>query len=120
VISLLADENFDRRIVRGILDRLPNTDVVYVQELGLSGIDDDDLLDRAAAMGRVLLTHDVQTLFGYAVDRITAGLSMPGVIEVRKATPIGVAVEELVIVTACGLPTDFQDQVLFLPLRSLR
>jgi hypothetical protein len=117
VIALLADENFDHTILRGVLGRLPDADVAHVQELGLSGIDDDELLDRAAAMGRVLLTHDFNTLIRYAVERVGDGRPMPGVIAVKKSLPIGVAVDELVLAIACGLAEDFENQIRFLPIR---
>jgi len=35
MISFLADEDFDGRIVRGIERRLPNLDIVRVQDVGL-------------------------------------------------------------------------------------
>jgi len=117
VIALLADENFDHTILRGVASRLPDSDVAHVQELGLSGVDDDDLLDRSAAMGRVVLTHDCNTLIRFAIERINAGLPMPGVIEVKKSLPIGVAVDELVLAIACGYAEDFENQIRFLPIR---
>jgi len=61
-----ADENFNNDIIRGLLRRKPDADVVRVQDLGLSGADDPTVLERVANEGRVLLTHNVSTITRYA------------------------------------------------------
>ncbi|HEY9693089.1 MAG TPA: DUF5615 family PIN-like protein [Oculatellaceae cyanobacterium] len=55
-MKFLADENFDNSIVRGLLRRKPDIDVVRVQDVGLSGTDDPTVLEWAAKENRVLLT----------------------------------------------------------------
>jgi hypothetical protein len=40
MLGLLADENLDANIVRGVLRRLPGIEVVRVQDVGLTGADD--------------------------------------------------------------------------------
>jgi predicted nuclease of predicted toxin-antitoxin system len=59
VIRFLVDEDFNNDLVRGLLRRVPEADLVRVQDLGLRGATDDTVLARAAAEGRVVLTHDV-------------------------------------------------------------
>jgi predicted nuclease of predicted toxin-antitoxin system len=66
MIRLAADENFNNDILRGIRRRHPVTDVVRIQDEGLSGADDLTILEWAAGVGRVLLTHDVSTMTRYA------------------------------------------------------
>ena len=39
MLKLLADENFDNTIVRGLLLRRANLDMIRVQNVGLSGKD---------------------------------------------------------------------------------
>jgi len=75
------------------------------------------VLARAAAEDRIVLTHDVSTLIATAFERITAGMAMPGVIAVAQSTPIGAAIEDLVLVAECGMPEDVRNRVLYLPLR---
>ena len=62
MLRLLADENFNNQIVRGILRRRPEIDMVRVQDVGLSNTDDRVILEWAAQQGRILLTHDVETM----------------------------------------------------------
>ncbi|MBP5975404.1 DUF5615 family PIN-like protein [Brasilonema sp. CT11] len=59
MLKLLADENFDNTIVRGLLRRNLNIDIVRVQDIGLSGQDDPIILAWAAQENRVLLIHNV-------------------------------------------------------------
>jgi hypothetical protein len=46
-------------------------------------------LDGKTLTGRVLLTHDVQTMTRFAFERVDRGDPMPGVIEVRARAAIG-------------------------------
>ena len=61
-MKFLADENFDYRIVRGLLRRRPEFDIVRVQDLEIAGADDPTVLGWAARAGRTLLTHDERTV----------------------------------------------------------
>lgn len=62
MLRLLADQNFDNDIVRGVLRRNPRIDLVRVQDVGLIGAEDPEVLEWAAREGRVFLSHDVTTL----------------------------------------------------------
>ena len=115
-MKLLADENFDNTIIRGLLRRDPNIDIVRVQDVGLSGDDDPTILAWAAQEGRVLLTHDVATITRYAYERVTKGQSMPGVIEVSLDAPIGWVIEDMLLVLECSLEGELEGQVQYLPL----
>jgi predicted nuclease of predicted toxin-antitoxin system len=73
VIRLAADENFNHTITRGLLRRLPHVDLVRVQDVGLSGAEDDLVLEWAAREGRILLTQDAKTITKFAFDRVRSG-----------------------------------------------
>lgn len=115
-MKLLADENFHRAIVRSLLRRLPDLDLVRVQDVGLNGADDAALLAWAASEGRVVLTHDVRTLVADAYARVRAELPMPGVIEVSQEAPIGPVVDDLLVLALCSQPGEWEGQVLYVPL----
>ncbi len=112
-----ADENFNNDIIRGLLRRKPDVDIVRVQDVGLSGADDPTILEWAADEGRVLLTHDVSTITRYAYERVEAGKPMPGVFEVSRGIPMGVVIEDLILLTECSLENEWEGQVRYLPLR---
>ncbi len=64
-----------------------------------------------------LLTHDIKTIPRYAYERVIAGLAMPGVIAIRRQTPLKEAIAELLVVVGASDPSEWQNQVVFLPLR---
>jgi hypothetical protein len=114
--AFLADENFHRGIVRGLLRQRPNLDIMVLQDAGLSGADDPTVLDWAARTGRIPLTHDVTTITRYAYDRVRANLPMPGVVEVKRELPVGRAIEEILLLAECSLEGEWEGQVRYLPL----
>lgn len=115
-MRLATDENFDNRILRGLLRRRPELDIVRVQDVGLAGWSDADVLAWAAREGRVLLTHDVTTMRRYVDERTDAGLAMPGVFAVSQQSPIAVVIEEIFLVAECSLEGEWEGQIRFLPL----
>jgi hypothetical protein len=116
VLRFLADENFNNDIVRGLLRRRPDFDIVRVQEVDLGGADDPAVLDWAAQEGRILLTHDVNTVTKFAYERVTAGLAMSGVIEVRRNIPLSVVIEDLLLIAEASSPEEWENGVGYLPL----
>ena len=116
MLRLAADENFNNDLVRGLLRRVPDLDIVRVQDLGLTGVDDPTVLAWAAQEGRVLLTHDVTTLTHYAYARVEANQPMPGVFAVGRSVPTGRAIEDILLLAECSLPGEWEGQVRYLPL----
>ena len=68
MLRLLIDHNVDYDILRGLFHRLPQLDAVTAFEIGMSKATDAELLNWAALAGRVLVTHDLQTMPGHATD----------------------------------------------------
>ena len=62
MLRLLTDENFNGDIIRGLLLREPDLDLVRVQDVGLAGNDDQEILAWAAENDRIVLTHDRATM----------------------------------------------------------
>lgn len=116
MLRLAADENFNNKIVRGLLRRKPDLDIVRIQDIGLSGADDPTVLEWAAQEDRVLLTHDVRTITQYAYERVEAGQLMPGVFEVNPDMSIGRAIEDILLLAECSLDDEWEGQVRYLPL----
>jgi predicted nuclease of predicted toxin-antitoxin system len=113
MLRLATDEDFDGDIVRGLRRRLPGLDLVRVQDVGLSGTRDPDVLEWAAREGRVLLTHDFDTLVGHAWNRVRAGHPMPGVVAVRQDLGTGRAIQELELFAGASEEGEWDGQVLF-------
>ena len=91
-------------------------DVISVQDIGLSGASDAIVLAWAATEQRVVLTHDVTTMSRDAIQRVEAGLAMPGIIECPRSVPIGVAIEDLCLIVECSIEGEWRGRILYLPL----
>ncbi len=116
-IKFLADENFDHKTLAGLKRREPDLDIVAVQEVGLRGVDDPQVLEWAAREDRIVVTHDVLTFADFAYERVAAGLPMTGAIEIPESVARSVIIDELILVAGASEPHDWENLVVYLPLR---
>ncbi len=116
MLRFLADENFNHHILRGLASSAAHVDIVRVQDVGLYGADDPEVLAWAAKHGRALLTHDVRTVPDFANRRVSRGESMRGVFVVRDRNLIGPIIENIVLLAECSVEGEWENQVVFLPL----
>lgn len=113
---LLADTNFNRKIVRGLRRRDPTADIAIAQDVGLDAEPDSVVLQWAAKDGRIVLTHDYKTFPPEVYARVTAGQPMPGVFIVDGGLPVGRAIHDLLIVLGASDEHEWDNQTLYLPL----
>lgn len=111
-----ADENFDNRIVRGLLRLKPDLDIIRIQDTGMSGADDPTLLEWTAKENYILLTHDAETMVHFAYDRVRNALPMPGVFEIRDSVPIQRALADLLMIIEASGMDEWKDKVTYIPL----
>jgi predicted nuclease of predicted toxin-antitoxin system len=116
VIKLLTDEHISKRLIRGLLLREPELDLVRMQDVGLRTGDDASILAWAAQEGRVLITSDASTIPDIANERLARGQPMSGVILLRSDLSIGQAIEELRVSIGASFPGEWEGRVLRLPL----
>jgi predicted nuclease of predicted toxin-antitoxin system len=79
-VLFLTDENIEGRLLIQLRANLPELDILDVREIGLDQTPDEEILQWAADNGRVVISHDVNTMRGLADDRVRNGLPMPGLI----------------------------------------
>ncbi|CUS02664.2 conserved protein of unknown function [Candidatus Promineifilum breve] len=115
-MKFLADENFNNRIIRGLLRRMDSLDLVRVQDLAIAAAADPTVLAWAAAEERVLLTHDKRTMPYYALSRIDKGELLTGVIVVDPELAIGGVIDDLLIIATCSTADDWVGRIEYLPL----
>ena len=116
MIRFLADEDIKHQIYSGVRRRLPELDIIRVQDVGLRTFRDERVLEFAAEENRILLTHDVSTMRAPAVARLMAGKPMPGVFEISQDLPIGRAVDEIVMNAECSRDDEWVGMIQFLAL----
>lgn len=118
MIPLAADEDLDNRIVRGVLREEPGVDIVRVQDRGLSGHDDPEVLEWAASEGRVLFSHDANTMTLHAWQRVKAGLPMPGLwIVQRRGLVLGDVIDDICLIAIASNVGQYEGRVEYLPVR---
>lgn len=115
-MQFLADENFDNRIIRGLLRRDNTLDIVRVQDVGLYGKDDPTVLAWAADANRILLSHDQRTIPAYAFARLAENHEVAGVIIVPDDMPLGLAIDEILLIVDCCSAQEWINQVQRLPI----
>lgn len=116
MITLLADENLNRNIVRALVRRHPEIDVALAQDVGLTGSSDAILLEWAATHGRVVLSHDFRTLAATAEKRLRNGEPMSGLLLIPRRMPVAEATEDLLMILECSGAPDWVGAIQYLPL----
>ena len=87
-----------------------------VKEAGLRGWPDSELLRWAARENRTMLTHDVQTMIGYAEELIEQNEPMSGLIIVRDRLRIGRAIKDLELLVECYSQFEMRGKIEYVPL----
>jgi hypothetical protein len=116
MLAYLADEDLNNRIIRGLLRRQPDLDIIRLQDTLLAGEDDSDVLEWANQHGRVVVTHDLKTMTKYAFARMRSSQTTWGVIGLSQSMPIGQAIEDLLLVATSYSPEELENRVVYLPL----
>lgn len=84
MLHLLSEVDFHGAIVRGLLRRQADLDLVRVQDVGLREQADEVILDYAVRENRVLMTHDRNTIPAKIKQRLAAGETVSGVMIVSQ------------------------------------
>lgn len=116
MVRIFFDQNFNHRILRGLIERVPKLDFVTTQILNKQEEIDPKLLELALTENRIIITHDINTFPKYAYEKLRKGEQVSGVIIVPQDMPIGEAVNELEIIITCSEENEFENRVEFLPL----
>jgi hypothetical protein len=103
-------------IFDGVVQHLPNVDIVRVQDVGLLGADDPTILAWAAEQGRILLTNDKKTIPDFVYERLNQGLTTPGAMIFRPNIPLGTLITEILTIAEASKPEEWQNLVTYIPL----
>lgn len=116
MIKILADQNFNGRILKGLKSRLSDLDCLTTYEIGMQKYKDYDLLTFAAEENRIILTHDARTFPRYIREKIEKGEKIAGVIIVSNKCSIGQAIDEIQIALICNTESEWQNNITRIPL----
>ena len=114
-IRFQADADLDGRVLKGLKRRAPEVDFRAAADAGFVGVADPDVMRIAAESGRILVSQDRRTMPGHFA-RYAAVKSSPGIILLREATPILVAVEELLLIWTASEAEEWINRLVWIPL----
>lgn len=116
MLRVLLDQNFDHRILYGLLRRIPELDYLTAYEAGWNELDDSDLLIRAASEQRVLFTHDLRTMPEHIASVVASGHDVAGVFIVPRKLSLEQAINQLEVIVICSDEAEWINTYRILPL----
>lgn len=111
----LADADLNFIIVAALQRRFPEIDFKSAFGAGLQGLDDLEVLARAAAEGRVLVTHDQSTMPGHFARFVETATSA-GVIVAPQSRAPGEIVDDLALIWMASDAAEWTNRLLYLPM----
>jgi len=110
----LLDEHITHEIAHGLRQREPR---IRVCMLGQLGAPDPELLSWIEDQDCLLITNNRSTMPVHLHEHLAAGRHVPGILSVPKRIALGPLVDELYLIWAASLPGEYQDRIVYLPLR---
>lgn len=114
-IKFQADADLSYTIIKALRRRQPAIDFQSADDARLRGLPDPDVLAFAAKEGRILVSHDCNTMPEHFANFVASQHS-PGVFILSQDIPIGLAVEELLTVWETSEAEEWVDVLQWLPL----
>lgn len=114
-IRFQADNDLNKAIVRAVVRREPTVDFRSAQAARLDHVPDPEVLMDSARAGRILISHDFQTMPQHFRDFARGTLASPGVFLIPQDLPIGIAVETLILVWAATDPSEWKNRLCLIP-----
>ena len=114
-VRFQADADLNQIILLAAIRQEPAIDFQTAILADLPGLDDIQVLERAARVGRVLITHDRKTMPRHFTEFI-AKKSSPGLLVVPQYLSVAAAVEDLLLVWSATEAEEWINRIGFLPL----
>ena len=114
-VRFQADADLHQMIVTALVRREPGVDFQTATAADLAGRTDPQVLDRAAAEGRVLVSHDQSTMPLHFADFIQSRQSA-GLLIVSQHLPYSNVVEELLLIWTASEAEEWINRIAYLPL----
>ena len=116
----LLDENMAHRAIRKLLpQREPRIQALVVGEPGAPPLSapDTDLLAWVEEHGCLLVTRNRASMPMHLRDHLAAGRHVPGILVVPQRMAPWQVSEQLYLLWSASQPDEYQDQIVYLPLR---
>ena len=114
-IRFQADADLNEWIIHAVRRRNPAIDFQTADEGGIRGLPDPDVLAFAAGEGRILVSHDCNTM-PIHFAQFVASQHSPGVFRIAQDLPIGPATDGLILVWEASDAKEWIDVLEWIPL----
>jgi len=109
-----ADNDLRKAIVRGAVRREPRVNLRSAQAARLDGVPDPEVLAFAADEGRILVSHDFQTMPKH-FRQFTQRRRSPGALLVGQDLPVGEAIETLLPIWEASEADEWVNRLCLVP-----
>lgn len=113
-VRFQADNDLRRAIVSGVVGRQPTIDFRTAQAAGLDGVPDPDVLAVAADSGRILVSHDFESMPAHFHEFIE-GRRSPGVFLIKQSLSVREAIESLLLIWEASESDEWEGRLCLIP-----
>jgi hypothetical protein len=113
-VRFQADNDLRKAIMRGVVRSEPRIDFQSAQAARLDGVPDPEVLAFSADAGRILVSHDFQTIPRH-FQQFTRDRRSSGVLLIRQDLPVGKAVETLLLIWEASDSDEWVNRICLLP-----
>jgi hypothetical protein len=112
-----ADNDLRSSIRVGALRREPSLDFASAAATQLDGVPDLDVLRSASDRGRILISHDGNSMPGHFAAFLNVGNHSPGVLMVpHQGAPVGGVIESIFLIRVASDAAEWIDRIAWLPI----
>ena len=111
-----ADNDLRSSIRIGVVRREPAIDFQSAQRARLDGVPDSEVLRLAAEQGRILVSHDENSMPEHFWDFLAAGNESPGVLLAPQEVATRQVIESLVLLWVASEAEEWRDRMVWLPI----
>jgi hypothetical protein len=115
-LKFVADADFNERIIFGIRRNDSAIDFLTASDGGTRGLPDGQVIELAVAAGRVLVSHDCNTMTAEFYRFLAEGHSSPGLIIVIQELDERKAIADLLLICAAASADELRDQIMWVPI----
>jgi hypothetical protein len=111
-----ADNDLRAAIRIGVVRREPLINFQSARDASLDGVPDPEVLEKAAADRRILVSHDENSMPAHFEAFLRSGRGSVGVLMVPQGAPIGAVIESIVLIWIASEATEWENRIAWLPL----
>lgn len=111
-----ADEDFNAKIIAGLRRREPSIDIQTARDAGILGLNDPQVLAVAAGEGRILISHDRETMPAH-FKIFASGSDSAGLIVVSQTVEVREVIQQMrLLVWSATDALEWQNRIGFIPM----